>query len=441
MRERFQSRVAARSNLERSFIPSAIRACSLAILAAGGSLACGRGAPASAQRAADSRSGSSSATAGSPSNPSSTIARSHSDSSATFPSDTLRLERVDVHDDGLGCTALTLCIPAGWKIEGGIQWQLPYANLATVKMRILNAAGVRALEIFPVIPCAWDTHGIGAYPPGSNYLGYLVTVPPRDAETFVLGHVLPKFRAGSKVLRVADSAQLLEVERAIRADGANSGGAHGASENGAENGDGENETRAGRVRLEYAEDEQLTEEDFYCAFTIAHSKDLPRSRVLWMPDRLFSFRAPHGKLDHEAPLFGAMVASMRIDASWYDGYLAALELARKNGLQAIRDVSEISRRIPAESDEERAARRTAWEREDAAAQRVMESFCRSIGGLETCEDPFTGRVLFLPSGYREIWASAKGEYWLTKDASARPNGEAGADEQAGAEWRRVEKRL
>jgi hypothetical protein len=340
-------------------------------------------------------------------------------SGGTASASVLRLERVAIRDPALGCNALTMSIPTGWRSEGGIQWQISYANLATGKMRVFDPSGKAALEFFPVIPCTWDSKGIGASPPGSLYRGLLVLAPPGDPQTLVRAQIVAKFRSGVRAPRIVDSTPLPNVEKAILAE--------------AEDSTEPRNTHAARVRLEYFEDEQWIEEDVFCAFTIRRPNELPPTRVNWMPDRFFALRAPKGELDAEEPLLLALVASVRLDARWYDGYLAALELARKNGLQGITDTAEIARRLPEESEEFRAQSEKAWEREEAATERVLRSITDSIGGMDEYVDPFSRRTITLPSSYRAVWASAQGELVLARDASFRP------DSGASDAWRRVER--
>ena len=334
--------------------------------------------------------------------------------------ETLRFERLQVDDAGIGCAAFTMLMPAGWKREGGIVWQMQYANLATVKMRVFDPKSALSLEFFPVIPYVWDAQGIGAFPPGSVYMGSFVAAPPRDPEAFVRAYIIPKYRPAARGMRVVESTRLPEVEQAILAADQEPGL--------------EKKSFAARVRLEYAENDQVLEEDVYCAFTTSRARELLPTRVLWMPDRLFSFRAKKGELDALAPMFDAMIASVRIDFRWYDGYLQVLEMARKNQLQAINDAAALSRRIAKNSDEILEMNRKSWEKQQAATDRVMERVSDSIRGVERYRDPFESRPVELPSGYGDVWASPSGEYILSNDPNFRP------DAGTGVDWRRVEKK-
>src|SRR5205823_13638492 len=97
----------------------------------------------------------------------------------------LRLKKYTVNDPMMGCDACTLLVPEGWKVEGGVAWQMEYANLATGKMRIFDPQSAAALQVLPTIPYTWDSNGIPFFPPGSNYIGMEVRPPPRDVKQFV----------------------------------------------------------------------------------------------------------------------------------------------------------------------------------------------------------------------------------------------------------------
>jgi hypothetical protein len=297
---------------------------------------------------------------------------------------------------------------------------MQYANLASAKMRVFDPASERALEIFPAIPYTWDEQGIGAFPPGTVYMGNMVAAPPRDPEAYVRAYVIPKYRASARGMRVVSSTPLPDVETAIAASSAEPGL--------------EKRTLAARVRLEYVENDVMLEEDVCCALTVSRMPSTLPTRSLWMPDRLFSMRAKKGELDALEPLFDAMVASVRIDFRWYDGYLQVLELARKRALQGIADAAALSRRIAKNSDEILALNRKAWESQQASSDRVMERFSDSVRGVERYEDPFERRAVELPSGYAEVWSSPSGEYILSNDPSFDPSVGSSID------WRRVDRK-
>jgi hypothetical protein len=338
--------------------------------------------------------------------------------SSTAKGDTLRLKLFKCDDVGIGCTAFTMLVPADWKTEGGVVWQMQYSNLAAGKLRVWNPSGVEALEVFPVIPYVWDTRGIAFFQPGSIYMGNVVAAPPRDPEAFVREYVIQNFRRNVKNLIVGETTPLREVEHEISGSNQEAGL--------------QKSTQAAKVRIAYIEGSKEIEEDVYCAYTVSRSREMLPTMSLWMPDRLFAFRAEKGKLDALEPLLQAMLASFRIDQRWFSGYLQVVQMARNNQMQAIKDAGDISKRISKNNDEIIAMNRKAWEAQQASSDRVMEHISDSIRGIERYENPFEQKPVELPSGYREVWASPSGEYVLSNDANFDPS--AGTN----VEWRRIE---
>lgn len=340
--------------------------------------------------------------------------------SAAVPSNALRLKVFKCDDVGIGCTAFTMLIPAEWKTEGGVAWQMQYSNLATGKMRIFNPKGAEALELFPIIPYTWDTNGIAFFPPGSVYMGNFVAAPPRDPEAFVREYVIGNFRQRAKNLSVVKTTPLPDVEKAILS---------GNQEAGVQKA-----TRAAKVRITYLEGEKAIEEDIYCAYTVSRSPQFLPTAVMWMPDRLFAFRAEKGKLDALEGLLLAMLSSFRIELSWWAGYMQVVQLYRSNQMQSIKNAGDISRRISKNNDEIIAMNRAAWKNQQASTDRVMERFSDSIRGVERYDNPFERRQVELPSGYHEVWASPSGEYILSNDTNFNPSVGTNVD------WRRIDKK-
>ncbi len=74
--------------------------------------------------------------------------------------------------------------------------------------------------------------------------------------------------------------------------------------------------------------------------------------------------------------------------------------------------------------------RQQYEKQQRTDDRMHEQFSRHIRGVESYHNPFEDRDVDLPSGYREVWVSGRGEYVLSNDSNFDPNvGDT-------AEWRR-----
>ncbi len=332
------------------------------------------------------------------------------------PRPALRLRPLAIEDPGIGCTAFTLLVPTGWKTEGGVQWQMQYANLASARFRAFDTAAGVGLELFPVVPGCWDESGAFAAQRGQNYLGSVVWAPPHDVEQYVRDLFVPAYRAGVRDLKVVGSKPLPAVAREVEKNVVEAGVTKRVS--------------AGVVRLEYDEGGRTIAEDVYITLVTARSPLLP-TMVQWSLEHQYSFHAPKDRIDVLAPLLQAMVASFRVELPWYAGYVQVLDMSRRNQLQAIRDAGELSKRISRNNDAILASMRSSWEARQTSQDRMAREFSESIRGVETYDQPFEGRPVQLPAGYDDVWVNPQGEYVLSNETGYDPN--VGGTQ----EWRRL----
>jgi hypothetical protein len=334
---------------------------------------------------------------------------------AVKPDSVLRLEKRTIHDAALGRDALTLLVPAGWKIEGGVRWQLEYSNLATAAFTVRDPHSAAALEVFPVIPGCWHESGsYGSIGPGQNYMGNVVAAVPRDAAAYARDWFVPGFRRGARVARTDDLPAVAKVVEKNVAEA-------GVSKR----------VRSARVRLEYEEKGRPIAEDVYLTLVVTTSPAVPGS-ALWSLEHQYSFRAEKDRLDALAPMFQALASSMRVELPWYAGYLDVFRMWQQGQMQSIRAAGELSRAISSANDAVLASLRSSWQTRQAAQDRASRGFSAAIRGTQTYANSFEQRDVELPSGYDNVWASASGGYVFSNAAGFDPNvGDT-------VEWRRLE---
>jgi hypothetical protein len=327
---------------------------------------------------------------------------------AGAPAGALRLQTLSVHDKAAagGIEAFRMLIPVGWQTSGGVEWRHNQSNLATVVMRIWNPKGSEALELFPIVPFTWTQGGIVFFPPGSNYMGNVVMPVVAEPGVFVQKVVLPRHRQKAAGLRLVERTPLPDVAKAV---------AGGIQEQGVSK-----QVKAEKVRIEYQEGGKAMQEDIYCVMAYSTSAILPGT-TFWGPERLYSFRAEKGKLDETAKLLHTMVASMKINLAWFNQYLQVVQLWQQGQRQSIQSAGELSRYIAKTNDEISAMIRQSYETRQASQDRISANFSRSIRGVESYHNPFEGRPVELPSDYRDVWVSSKGEYLFSNDAGVNPN--------------------
>jgi hypothetical protein len=324
------------------------------------------------------------------------------------PRPTLRLQVLSVHDKASAgaIEAFRLLIPAGWQWHGGVEWRHTQSNLATVVMKVWNPKGSEALELLPLVPYTWIQGGLPFFPPGSNYMGNEVRPVIPEPAAFIEHVVLPRQHKHGGPFQVIERMPLPEAAKAV---------AGSIQEQGVTK-----QVKAGKVRLEYQERGTTVQEDVYCVMVYTTSPIVPGT-TLWGPERLYSFKAKKGRLDEASTLLQTMISSIRINLAWYNQYRQVVQLWQQNQMQSIRNAGELSRYIAKSNDGISAMIRQSYEARQASEDRINSNFSRAIRGVESYHNPFEGRPVDLPSGYRDVWVSSKGEYVFSNDAGFNPN--------------------
>ena len=105
-----------------------------------------------------------------------------------------------------------------------------------------------------------------------------------------------------------------------------------------------------------------------CVLGVAY---VPNIRTtFWGPDRNYSFKAEKGKLDARTPVMQSMIASFQPNLQWFNRYLQLVQLLMQNPLDAKRPVTELTQYVPRTSPEINELIRQAYERQQAARDRV-----------------------------------------------------------------------
>jgi len=329
------------------------------------------------------------------------------------PVGTMKFTRLSVQDPGMNnIEAAGFLIPAGWKVEGGVQWFPNHSILANLLMRVTEPQTHAAIEFLPVQNFTWLTQMIVPMPPGTNYLGNILWQPIRDVPQFVQTFYVPqplKHLQGARVVVNEDlPAVAAEVGRALG---------------------GMSSVKAARVRYEYRIDGQPWEEIVYCTLTYTNWQ----MGTLWSVYSAYSFRAPKGQLDRLTPVMSATIDSFRLSLDWYAGYMYVQKLFVDRMNKGIQDAGAISEMISRNSEEIRRMFSESYRQRSESQDRISRSFSEYIRGVDTYKNSFEDRPIQLPSGYRDAWVNSRGEYVLSNDANFNPN--IGTN----IEWRRMDR--
>ncbi len=318
---------------------------------------------------------------------------------------------VCVDRQGIGIEAFRLLIPADWEFTGGVHWPMNNPGMpAVIAFRAFNPYGYEAFEAFPNIACFWSTDPMVqmTIPVGGLYMGNEVR-PPAPALQVLRELVIPRYR-GRYAPTVIDQERLPDLLNLVRT---------GPDATGPSEADG------GRVRIRYQIDEKEINEDVFGVVEI-NRVAMPAlfgitEMIYWWADYLFSFRAAAGNLDHLADLFMGLVRSFRLNPEWYARYLYVGQMMIQNQIHHIHQIGQISRTMAQTGHEIDQMMMDSFYRRQETMDRLADRFSEAIRGVDAYHDPFAGREVELPGGYRYAWATPLGEYIVTDDPNFNPN--------------------
>jgi hypothetical protein len=326
----------------------------------------------------------------------------------------LKFTRLSVKDPGINnIEAISFLIPAGWKVEGGVQWFPDYSILANLLMRITDPQTGAAIEFLPVQNFTWLTQMAVPMAPGTNYLGNILWQPVTDMKQFIQMFYMPQTLRHLQGGRVVGSEDLPKVAAEVaRAFG------------------GQSTVKSARVRYEYQLNGRPWEELVTCTLVYTDWQ----MGTIWSVHSAYAFRAAKGHLDRLMPVMNTTVSTARLSPDWYGGYMYVQKLFMNRMNQSIANAAKLSETITRNSEEIRRMSSESYRRASESQDRISQRFSEYIRGVETYKNPYEDRQVQLPSGYGDAWVNARGEYLLSNDALFNPNvGDT-------TEWRRMDRR-
>ena len=320
----------------------------------------------------------------------------------------IRLKTHIVQDPQLGVEAFRFLMPTDWKVEGGVVWRANPARPATVSIRIYDSAGVEEIGAVPDIPCVWaPTLPAFGFPPGSRYLGAEVRPPIADAVETIRALILPRYpevRAAKIVKQEELPEMAMAVANAYYPDLV-----------------GKARFSGGKVRLDYEYQGKPVEMDVYAIVGVWTFPIQGVPMTNWGADGIRYSRAPNGKLDEQYKLFQTVLYSEKLNIEWLNLYSQIQQIMVNNQIQASNRAVELSRYLTQTNRQISDTVRRSYEQRETATDRAAANFDRYIRGVDQYRNPFGSNVVELPSGYRDVWANANGEYILSDNANFNPN--------------------
>ena len=149
--------------------------------------------------------------------------------------------------------------------------------------------------------------------------------------------------------------------------------------------------------------------------------------MFWGPERLYSFRAPEGRLDEHYGVLQSISASMRFDDGWTGRYsMLRADIRDRPGRSRISD-REFALFLQSARDSHANAHSAVAAAQERLRARVNTVLAAEFGETETFFDPRSEREVSLPRGFARAWASSRGDYLVIRDSSYDPSVDAPAE--------------
>ena len=322
---------------------------------------------------------------------------------------TISFQLVSLMDDPnfIGGEFSHFLIPAGWKFDGKVVWDMAMTIPAQPRWRVFDPRSPAEFEGYPTLLYTWRTNGNGLGPPrpavGSKYAGGIFAQPVKDQFTAIVQVVIPVYRKELAEARIVDKQKLPKLANFVARHNFD---AQFSKQN----------VFAGRIRFEYLVDGQPVEEDVTAVLTL----NAPQfGEMSWRVSDIFSTRALKGGLDDTQELRNIMQRSVRPNFNWNQ---AMGQIALRANKAKIEEIHEIGRRSRAAFD--------AANKASDAEKIAFESHIKDIGDRALVVDQYIrdvtsytgtqGPPVELPSGYNHVWQGNNGQFIQTNDPNYNP---------------------
>ena len=219
----------------------------------------------------------------------------------------MKFQRFVINDDPTytGMEVTRGILPAGWKLQGGVVWDLRDAFPAQFRIHAADPQDVSAIDVYPKRFFYWSAlaQRQGMAGPDTRYMGEIVAPPPSDQFDALRKVIIAQFRpelANAQVVeqekqpKVAEAAfnTMLQAPQLV------------------------NKAWAGRVRFEYDLKGHAVQEDVYVILKSATNARL--HYMSWSVEGANSVRAPKGKLDELKLMQAVMNSAARPNVLWFN---------------------------------------------------------------------------------------------------------------------------
>lgn len=316
----------------------------------------------------------------------------------TVKADVMKFVKHEVRDvEGSGIVASTNLIPAGWLAQDRLYWEYRDPTVPIRYKGIFKSAdGSMAIQVYPDVRASWYSG-----PSGTN--GY----KPSDILTGLRD--LIKAERG---LNVRITEQKIVSNSQPQSSYQQSSMISSSSQ-------------AGFIRIEYEENNQTFEEEFYGQLDVsdlqAPSAMGNMETIIWGAGSLYSCKAPKGKLGECRRIALTARSSARLTLPFYNKLAQVIQLLSDQYYAQIYQAGQISRIISQTNDQMLANIDASYQQTQKTYDRINDQFSDYMRGVDRYSDGNT--QIQLPSGYQNAWRNDRGEYLLSNTQGYNPNTE------------------
>lgn len=141
--------------------------------------------------------------------------------------------------------------------------------------------------------------------------------------------------------------------------------------------------------------------------------------TFWGLDGIRYSQAEAGQVDQQFKLFQTVLYSEKMNIQWLNLYTQIQQMMIRNQMEASNRAVQLSRYLSETNRQISDGIRRSYEQRQAATDRAAAKFDQYIRGVDPFR--FEGQSVELPSGYRNAWGNASGDFVLSDNPNFNPN--------------------
>ncbi len=337
----------------------------------------------------------------------------------------IKFKQIQIYDyNGFAkpVVAYTLLLPEGWKVTGGIKWNI-YAKCLTETvtnhLRAESPDGKYSFEMFPIQTWEWMNDAsalqMAQYTRQTTGKGCMLH-QPMNASQFISQIFIPEFRSGAQKIKAANTSgaaaaarekSISEIKAMLQTYNAdlNTDAVLATIRYNSSNGEYDEWVTASVTEYNYNLPSAMNYGSYYKYFYAS-------------ADEIMSFSAPKGELEKNDKLFSTIMASFHLNPVWgkaiSDMFVNISNIQSKGAMDRSRIWSNAMNEIGEKQYQ-------SWQNREDSQDRIAQNWSQYMRGVETYVDPNTNTSVELSSGYNQAWSNNNGEYILSEDPNFNPN--------------------